>query len=204
MKKKKNHTEGYTRLFEIGDFTQKSGSRVKRCKFSCFSILGRKKFFFNIYSFNLCGKSCNWVSRWDLRTSGFTPTVTLMPCLCQVPFCWPSGFLPCTRWLGSKPSSPLFLGWNSEKWLCLTKSHLVPWHKVLLITWHTMAFPFPSPRCDPVPGPALQPLMLIKAEISCFSARSLQPLKVGSFLALGTNSLLLEDHMNIMDTFFTI
>lgn len=35
-----------------------------------------------------------------------------------------------------------------------------------------MAFPFSSPRCDPVPGPVLQHSMLIKAEILCFSTRT--------------------------------
>lgn len=45
-------------------------------------------------------------------------------------------------------------------------------HQELHITWHRMAFPFSSPRCDPVPGPAIQHFMLIQAEISCFSART--------------------------------
>lgn len=157
--------------------------------------LEEKKFFifFYINSFNLCGKSRNWLSRWEFRTSGL-----ILTCGTDVlPFCWPSGFLPCRRWLGSKPSSsPLGL----ELWE-MTVSH----QESGVITWHKMDLPFSSPSCDPVPGPALRHFMLIKAEISCFSARTVLAASQSWLIFSPWNKLTaVEDSMNIMDTFFTI
>lgn len=133
----------------------------------------------------------------NLEHLGSFPPVTPTSYLCQVPFCWPSGFLPCRRWLGSKPSSPLVLGLNSKKRLYLTKSYTSPNTK----------WPFPSLHQGVILSQGLySSTPCWSRQKSCASQPELylQPLKVGSFLALGTNSLLVEDHVNIMDTFFTI
>lgn len=93
----------------------------------------------------------------NLEHLGLFPPVTLMPCLCQALCCWLSAE---GDWAGR--FTLLFPWAGTLRNDCLTELH---------ITSHKMAFPFSSWRCDPIPGPALQHLMLIKAEIWCFSAR---------------------------------
>lgn len=80
-----------------------------------------------------------------------------MSCLCQALCGWLSAE---GDWAGR--FTLLFPWAGTLRNDCLTELH---------ITSHKMAFPFSSWRCDPIPGPALQHLMLIKAEIWCFSAR---------------------------------
>lgn len=82
-----------------------------------------------------------------------------MSCLCQGPFCWPSGF--CRGWLGSKHPSPLLGGTLRNGCISPRVTH----HLTQSGLFHLFTGVWSCPwTCT-------QHFMLIKAEISRFSAR---------------------------------
>lgn len=178
----KIHTAASTRLFKTGDFSVKSESRAKGCKKRPFIFLLLK---FSTF-FPLCGRSCNRVSGWGLKTSGFTPICNTDAFDKSLFVCILGSYSAEGGWAVNLAA---FLSWTWTPWE-MTVSHYE-----LYITWHQTAFSLLFTRnCTPARSNSSQTSRWSKQKSHASQPKLyLQPPELGSSLALATNSLLIED-----------